>query len=123
MHLDRPYHHGALKQTLVDAAIALIAEVGTHGFTLREVARRAGVSHNAPYRQDVVTLGVAGALMGGVVTASALLHRNLISTLAKSPPKKAAQLHGGESLFNKSLMSDQWKGAKRPCSKRVSQTR
>src|SRR5580692_10711148 len=47
---DRPYHHGALKQTLVDAAIALVAEVGTHGFTLREVARRAGVSHNAPYR-------------------------------------------------------------------------
>jgi AcrR family transcriptional regulator len=47
---DRPYHHGTLKQTLVDAAIALVAEVGTHGFTLREVARRAGVSHNAPYR-------------------------------------------------------------------------
>ena len=46
----RPYHHGQLKQTLVDAAIALIAEVGTHAFTLREVARRAGVSHNAPYR-------------------------------------------------------------------------
>ena len=46
----RPYHHGKLKQALVDAAIALIAEVGTHAFTLREVARRAGVSHNAPYR-------------------------------------------------------------------------
>jgi AcrR family transcriptional regulator len=46
----RPYHHGKLKQALVDAAIALIAEVGTNGFTLREVARRAGVSHNAPYR-------------------------------------------------------------------------
>jgi AcrR family transcriptional regulator len=46
----RPYHHGKLKQALVDAAIALISEVGPHGFTLREVARRAGVSHNAPYR-------------------------------------------------------------------------
>ena len=46
----RPYHHGKLKQELVDAAIALIAEVGPTGFTLREVARRAGVSHNAPYR-------------------------------------------------------------------------
>jgi AcrR family transcriptional regulator len=50
MHSGRPYHHGKLKQALVDAAIALVAEVGTHGFTLREVARRAGVSHNAPYR-------------------------------------------------------------------------
>jgi AcrR family transcriptional regulator len=50
MQPARPYHHGKLKQALADAAIALIAEVGTHGFTLREVARRAGVSHNAPYR-------------------------------------------------------------------------
>jgi AcrR family transcriptional regulator len=50
MHAGRPYHHGKLKQALVDSAIALVAEVGTHGFTLREVARRAGVSHNAPYR-------------------------------------------------------------------------
>jgi AcrR family transcriptional regulator len=50
MQPGRPYHHGNLKQALVDAAIDLIAEVGPHGFALREVARRAGVSHNAPYR-------------------------------------------------------------------------
>ncbi len=47
----RPYHHGNLKQALLEAAIQLIAETGPRGFTLREVARRAGVSHNAPYRQ------------------------------------------------------------------------
>jgi AcrR family transcriptional regulator len=35
---------------LLQAAIQLIAEVGPAGFTLREVARRAEVSHNAPYR-------------------------------------------------------------------------
>jgi AcrR family transcriptional regulator len=46
----RPYHHGNLKQDLLDAAVALIGEVGPQAFTLREVARRAGVSHNAPYR-------------------------------------------------------------------------
>ena len=40
--------------------------------------------------QDVVSLGVAGALIGGVLTASALLRRNLISTLAKSAPHKTA---------------------------------
>jgi AcrR family transcriptional regulator len=45
-----PYHHGNLKEELLDAAVALIAEVGAQAFTLREVARRAGVSHNAPYR-------------------------------------------------------------------------
>jgi AcrR family transcriptional regulator len=46
----RPYHHGNLRPELLAAAVSLIAEVGPAAFTLREVARRAGVSHNAPYR-------------------------------------------------------------------------
>jgi AcrR family transcriptional regulator len=46
----KPYHHGNLRQALLESAILLIAEVGPAGFTLRELARRAGVSHNAPYR-------------------------------------------------------------------------
>ncbi len=45
-----PYHHGNLPAALLEAAGRLVAEVGPAGFTLREVARRAGVSHNAPYR-------------------------------------------------------------------------
>lgn len=44
------YHHENLRETLLSAAISLIGEVGPTAFTLREVARRAGVSHNAPYR-------------------------------------------------------------------------
>ncbi len=47
---SKPYHHGHLREALLQAAIQLIAEVGPSAFTLREVARRAGVSHNAPYR-------------------------------------------------------------------------
>jgi AcrR family transcriptional regulator len=43
------YHHGDLRHALLDAARVLAAEVGVDGFTLREVARRAGVSHAAPY--------------------------------------------------------------------------
>ena len=50
MRRPKPYHHGHLREALLQAAIQLIAEVGPAGFTLREVARRAGVSHNAPYR-------------------------------------------------------------------------
>jgi AcrR family transcriptional regulator len=49
----QPYHHANLRQTLLAAAVALIGEVGPHAFTLREVARRAAVSHNAPYRHFV----------------------------------------------------------------------
>jgi AcrR family transcriptional regulator len=50
MRRRKPYHHGNLREALLEAAIQLIAEIGPTAFTLREVARRAGVSHNAPYR-------------------------------------------------------------------------
>jgi AcrR family transcriptional regulator len=50
MRRAKPYHHGNLREVLLDTALRLIAEVGPAGFTLRELARRAGVSHNAPYR-------------------------------------------------------------------------
>ncbi len=48
--MAQPYHHGNLREALLQAALQLVGEVGPAGFTLREVARRAGVSHNAPYR-------------------------------------------------------------------------
>jgi AcrR family transcriptional regulator len=46
----RPYHHGDLKDTLIDTALVHIARVGARALSLREVARRAGVSHTASYR-------------------------------------------------------------------------
>ncbi|MDP3410576.1 TetR/AcrR family transcriptional regulator [Bosea sp. (in: a-proteobacteria)] len=42
------YHHGDLRQAMIDAAEAVLAERGVGGFTLRECARRAGVSAAAP---------------------------------------------------------------------------
>lgn len=44
----RPYHHGDLPNALRQAAREVIAERGLGDFSLREVARRAGVSHTAP---------------------------------------------------------------------------
>lgn len=46
----RPYHHGDLRQALVDAAIELLRKSGPDALTLRGAARAAGVSQAAPYR-------------------------------------------------------------------------
>jgi AcrR family transcriptional regulator len=45
---ETPYHHGELREALVSAGRTLLEEKGLRGFTLRECARRAGVSHAAP---------------------------------------------------------------------------
>ena len=44
------YHHGNLRRALIDAALALIEKGGAAALSLREAARRAGVSAAAPYR-------------------------------------------------------------------------
>jgi AcrR family transcriptional regulator len=46
----RAYHHGDLRRALVDASAILVDEKGEGAFTLREAARRVGVSHAAAYR-------------------------------------------------------------------------
>jgi len=45
----KPYHHGNLRESLLEAADTVLAERGVHGITLRDVAKAAGVSHAAPY--------------------------------------------------------------------------
>ena len=58
------YHHGALREALIDATEALLAERGTDGFSLREVARRSGVSPAAPAHH----FGDAAGLLTAVTT-------------------------------------------------------
>jgi AcrR family transcriptional regulator len=48
--LKRGYHHGNLREALVEACLRLIAEKGPQGFTLSEAAREAGVTPAAVYR-------------------------------------------------------------------------
>src|SRR5215207_11023806 len=44
----RPYHHGDLRRALLEAAVQAILEVGPAAVSLRDLARRTGVSHAAP---------------------------------------------------------------------------
>jgi AcrR family transcriptional regulator len=46
--MKRRYHHGNLRRALLDEALAVISEQGPAGVSLRELARRLGVSHAAP---------------------------------------------------------------------------
>jgi AcrR family transcriptional regulator len=46
----KAYHHGDLRTALLQAASRMLENEGLESLALREVARRAGVSHNAPYR-------------------------------------------------------------------------
>lgn len=47
---DRPYHHGNLVEELVAATVAIIEERGVENVSVREAAKRAGVSPGAPFR-------------------------------------------------------------------------
>lgn len=57
------YHHGDLRDALLKAAVELVEELGPEGFTLREAARKVGVTHTAPYRhfadRDALLVAVA----------------------------------------------------------------
>lgn len=46
----KTYHHGDLRQSLIEAALVLLKTKDVKSLSLREVARQAGVSHTAPYR-------------------------------------------------------------------------
>lgn len=71
----RPYHHGDLRRTLLDTALALVENEGVSHLTLREIARRAGVSHAAPYRHfaDKAALLAAVAEEGFQTMRAALI--------------------------------------------------
>jgi AcrR family transcriptional regulator len=46
---SKKYHHGDLKNALINAGVEILAKDGVDGLSLRKVAKRAGVSHSAPY--------------------------------------------------------------------------
>jgi AcrR family transcriptional regulator len=83
------YHHGALRQAMIAAAEAVLAERGLGGFTLRECARRAGVSPAAPAHHfgnltglltAIATLGfddLSNAMEDAVMVADAEGHSRL----------------------------------------------
>ncbi|MFD7674468.1 TetR/AcrR family transcriptional regulator [Streptomyces anulatus] len=71
---ERTYHHGDLRRVILDAALDVIATNGPGALSLRDLARRAGVSHAAPahHFKDRTGLLTAVAAEGYALFADAL---------------------------------------------------
>jgi AcrR family transcriptional regulator len=70
--VERPYHHGDLRRTLLESAVARIEVVGSSQLSLRDIARTVGVSHAAPAHHfgDKIGLFTAIAAEGFRLLAS-----------------------------------------------------
>jgi AcrR family transcriptional regulator len=93
----RPYHHGDLRRALIEAALALVTEEQDWAFSLREVARRAGVSHNAPYNHFPEKRDLLGAV--AAAGFEALRERMRASVAGVAGPTEAL-LASGKAYVN-----------------------
>ena len=90
----KPYHHGNLKNALIRAGIEILSTEGARGLSLRKVARRAGVSHAAPYAH----YADKQALIAAISTEG---YRRLYDAVAG-----AARRHAGDPL--RQLVESAW---------------
>jgi AcrR family transcriptional regulator len=83
------YHHGDLRYALINAALSLLTEKQDWEFSLREVARRAGVSHNAPYNHFASKRDLLAAV---ALAGHELLRTRMIASVAGIKDAEAAMI-------------------------------
>ena len=88
----RPYHHGDLPRALLEAAVEAIAEVGPAAISLRDLARRARVSHAAPAHH----FGDKAGLLTAVATDG---FRRLAASLGETYRATGSFLEVGVAYF------------------------
>ena len=86
-----PYHHGDLRRALIETALNMVTEEGAWNFTLREVARRTGVSHMAPYNH----FEDKSALLAEVAALGFESLRKTMDAAARRQPRSARQALAG----------------------------
>ncbi len=79
----KPYHHGDLRRVLIEAALKLAEEGGPEAVSVREAARRAGVSPGAPFRH----FDSRAALMTAVAEEAQRRFRAEIEAALKEPAR------------------------------------
>ncbi len=97
----RPYHHGQLRQAVIDMALHLAEETGDERVSLREVARRIGVSPGAPFRH----FANHESLMTAIAEEATLrLRLGVERDLHRAPPDALGQLKAmGHSFLDWAL--------------------
>ena len=79
----KPYHHGDLRRTLIEAGFQLVGEGGVEQLSMREAARRAGVSPGAPFRhfdsREALITAVA-------IEAQRRFRAEIVAALREAPP-------------------------------------
>lgn len=88
----RAYHHGNLRQALLDAALSLFERRGDLDFTLRELARQAGVTHNAPYRHFASKADLRAALTDEGLSRLAAAERAALLAASEDPRARVRAL-------------------------------
>jgi AcrR family transcriptional regulator len=92
MSIVKRYHHGNLREALIEAAADLARAEGSDGVVLREVARRTGVSHNAAYRhfddREALLAEIASVGMDRLEQA---MRQQMDAVRARSPQDRATR--------------------------------
>lgn len=82
------YHHGNLREALVEAAVQIMEEQGLEKLSVREAAKRAGVSPGAPFRH----FATRSALLTEVAQqATRRLHRSVEAAIARAADRPALE--------------------------------
>jgi len=104
-HKTKAYHHGDLRNALIQAGLELLAEGGAQELDLRKVARRAGVSHAAPYRHFADKQALVAAINE---EGFRWLAERIRSTLCEVPDEPFEQLLGVALAYVRFAQEHPW---------------